>query len=121
MSKSKSFIDFEVWQKAHQLVLAIYKSTEKFPKEEQFGLTSQIRRAAVSVAANLVEGYKRKGKADKIRFYNISQASLEEVKYFIILAKDLNYLNDTESLLSMANEVGKMLESYINKMKENIK
>jgi four helix bundle protein len=111
-------MDFEVWQKAHLLVLEVYNLTKQFPKEEQFGLTSQIRRAAVSVAANLVEGYKRKGKADKIRFYNISQSSLEEVKYFIILAKDLNYLADTVSLLSLSNEIEKMLESYINKMKE---
>lgn len=118
MGSTKSFMDFEVWQKAHQLVLSIYKSTKQFPKEEQFGLTSQIRRAGVSVAANLVEGYKRKGKADKIRFYNISQASLEEVKYFIILAKDLDYIEDNLNLLSMTDEIGKMLESYIKKMKE---
>lgn len=116
MGTTKSFLDFEVWQKAHKLVLEIYLETKHFPKEEQFGIISQIRRAAVSVAANLVEGYKRQGKADKLRFYNISKASLAEVNYFVILARDLNYTKNT-NLLELIDEVGRMLETYTKKMK----
>ncbi|MBL8191591.1 MAG: four helix bundle protein, partial [Acidobacteria bacterium] len=74
-AKSKNFREVDVWKKAHQWVLAIYKLTECFPKHEVFGLTSQLRRAAVSVPANIAEGFKRQGKGDKIRFYNIAQAS----------------------------------------------
>ncbi len=80
-SKSKNFQDVETWKKAHQWVLSIYKVTERFPKQEMFGLTSQLRRAAVSVPANIAEGFKRRGTGDKIRFYNIAQASLEECCY----------------------------------------
>lgn len=118
MKPSKSFQDILVWQKAHQLVLAIYKDTYQYPKEELFGLTSQIRRAVVSVPANIAEGFKRTGIKDKLRFYNIAQSSLEEVKYFLILSKDLGYIN-SEATLTKANEVGKMLEIYSQKAKEN--
>ncbi|MCD4734749.1 MAG: four helix bundle protein [Bacteroidales bacterium] len=116
MGETKSFLDLEVWQKAHKLVLEIYKQTQNFPDFELFGITSQLRRAAVSVPANLVEGYKRVGKADKIRFYNIAQSSLEETKYLILLATDLNYINSSD-IGTMIGEVGKMLESYIKKMR----
>jgi four helix bundle protein len=75
--KSKSFEDVVVWQKAHSWVLAVYRFTEKFPKHETFGLASQFRRAAVSVPANFAEGFKKRGSADKVRFYNIAQGSLE--------------------------------------------
>jgi len=78
---SKSFEDVEVWQKAHFWVLAIYRFTEKFPKYELFGLTAQLRRAAVSIPANFAEGFKKKGKADKACFYNIAQGSIEECRY----------------------------------------
>jgi four helix bundle protein len=88
---SKSFEDVIVWQKAHQWVLGIYRLTSCFPREELFGLTSQLRRAAVSVPANIAEGFKRLGKGDKLRFYNTSQASLEECRYHLILARDLGY------------------------------
>ena len=78
MEKTKTFEDLLVWKCAHEFVLEVYKITETFPKNEVFGLTSQFRRAAVSVAANIAEGYKKKGKADKLRFFNMSQGSLEE-------------------------------------------
>lgn len=81
VNKSKSFQDLNVWKKAHAWVLGIYRLTECFPKHELFGLTSQLRRAAVSVPANIAEGFKKKGAADKARFYNISQGSLEECRY----------------------------------------
>ena len=108
---SKRFEDVEVWRKAHAWVLGIYKFTEGFPKHELFGLTSQLRRAAVSVPANFAEGFKKRGLADKIRIYNIAQGSLEESRYFLILARDLQY-GDSNSLLRSAEEISKMLESY---------
>lgn len=81
-----------MWQKAHKFVLSVYKNTASFPKEELFGLTSQFRRAAVSIAANIAEGYKKKGTKDKLRFFNISQGSIEECRYYLILSRDLNYI-----------------------------
>src|SRR5688572_30544052 len=90
-SPSKSFRDLIVWQKAHQLVLDVYKETKSFPKEELYGLTSQVRRASVSVAANIAEGFKKKGSADKMRFMNIAQGSLSETEYYLMLAADLSY------------------------------
>jgi four helix bundle protein len=83
---TKTFRELLFWQKAHTLVLEIYKLTEDFPKLELFGLTSQIRRSAVSIAANIAEGYKKKNNLDKARFFNISQGSLEETLYYLILA-----------------------------------
>jgi len=109
---SKSFTELIVWQKSHQLVLDIYKFTEGFPKTEMFGLTSQLRRSIVSVCANIAEGYKKKGKPDKIRFMNISQGSLAESHYYLILAQDLNYGNNS-ALLEKLNEVSKLIEAYI--------
>jgi four helix bundle protein len=76
--------DLIVWQKAHQLVLAIYKATKTFPKDEMYGIVSQIRRAAVSVPANISEGFRRRTKADKQRFLTIAHGSLEETRYFLI-------------------------------------
>ena len=108
---SKSFEDLIVWQKAHKFVLEIYKYTDDFPKKETYGLTSQFRRAAVSIAANIAEGYKKKGLKDKARFYNISQGSLEECRYFLILAKDLNY-GDNLKLMQLLTETSKLLEAY---------
>src|SRR5688572_18855288 len=80
---AKSFEDLIVWQRAHEFVLGVYGLTARFPRDELFGLTSQLRRAAVSVAANIAEGFKRRGKGDKLRFYNTSQASLEECRYHL--------------------------------------
>jgi len=110
---ARSFRDLIVWQKAHQLVLAVYTNTKGFPKEEVYGLTSQIRRSASSVAANIAEGFKKKGNADKLRFYNISQGSLSETEYHLILADDLHYGEMTQ-LKIQAEEVSKLLESYMD-------
>jgi four helix bundle protein len=112
MTHSQRFEDVELWKKAHSWVLKIYKLTENFPKQEIFGLTSQLRRAAVSVPANFAEGFGKFGLKDKIRFYNVSQGSLEESRYYLILAKDLNY-GETKILLSEATEISKMLGGYI--------
>ena len=109
--KARTFQDLIVWQKAHQFVLAVYRSTRQFPKEEVFGLTAQFRRAAVSVPANIVEGFKRKGKKDKSRFMNIAQASLEECRYYCLLSKDLEYM-DMNGHLEQLEEVSKLLDAY---------
>ena len=114
---AKSFQDLFVWQKAHQLVLQIYSISKTFPKEELFGLTSQLRRSTVSVPANIAEGFKRKGKKDKLRFLNIAQASLEETRYYLILVQDLKY-TDTLKFLHLLEEVSKMLMAYCRTMNQ---
>lgn len=111
MKKASKFEDLIVWQKAHSLVLKVYEITKSFPKTEQFGLTSQFRRAAVSIPANIAEGFKKKGKADKLKFFNISQGSLEECRYYFILMKDLKYANNDE-LLDNIEVVSKLLNAY---------
>jgi four helix bundle protein len=108
---AKSFEDLIVWQKAHQFVLGVYKLTENFPKHELYGLTSQLRRAAVSIPANIAEGFRKKGRADKARFMNIAQGSIEECRYYLILSRDLNYAN-IQTEMSGLIEVSKLLESY---------
>ncbi len=115
---SQNFQDLVVWQKAHQLVLEVYRYSESFPKEEMFGLTSQLRRAIISVAANIVEGFKKRGKPDKMRFINIAQGSLEECRYYFILAQDLQYGN-SKHLEKMAEEVSKLMESYNSSIKSS--
>lgn len=106
-----AFTDLIVWQKAHAFVLAIYKMTEAFPRSETYGLTSQFRRAATSIATNIAEGFKKRSSADKARFFNIAQGSLEECQYYLILAHDLGYA-DTTSLRPQLDEVAKILEAY---------
>jgi four helix bundle protein len=117
-SPAKSFRELVVWQKAHALVLAVYKLSKAFPKEEIYGLTSQMRRSSVSVAANIAEGFKKKGPADKLRFLNISQGSLSETEYYLILANDLGYGKDISVLMNDAEEVSRILESYMNAMRQ---
>jgi four helix bundle protein len=108
---AKTFRDLVVWQKAHQLVLAIYELTAHFPKSETYGLTLQMRKAAVSVPANIAEGFRRRGKADKVRFLNTSEASLEESRYYLILSKDLGY-GETANILDSLVEVSRLLNAY---------
>ena len=110
----KSFKDLIVWQKAHYLVLASYKATKTYPKDELYGLTSQTRRAIVSVAANIVEGYKRNTDKQTLQFLNISDASLEEFKYLMFLSKDLGYisLETYESIFKNSEEVGRLLSGF---------
>ena len=110
---SKTFQDLIVWQKAHQFVLSAYRLSQAFPKSETYGLTSQFRRAAVSIAANIAEGFRKKGKADKLRFFNIAQGSLEESRYYLILAQDLGY-GDVSTLNPLLGEVSKLLDAYMN-------
>ena len=117
MSPSRSFEDVAVWQKAHAWVLAVYRFTAKMPKHELFGLTAQLRRASVSVPANFAEGFKRQSRPDKLRFYNISQGSLEECRYYLRLAQDLGY-GDVSKLLVELSEISQMLESYARKVRD---
>lgn len=114
MEKTRTFKELIVWQKSHKLVLEIYRTTKSYPKEEVYALTSQIRRASVSIAANISEGYKKKTKASKLNFLNISEGSLEEVKYYILLSKDLEYITEKEydTLEKMCDEVGRLINGY---------
>lgn len=112
MNRSKSFKDLIVWQKAHRFVLKVYKFTSRFPKEEKYGLTSQFRAAAISIAANIAEAFAKRTKPEKIRLMNIAQGSLEECRYYIVLSNDLDYGTDKE-LDELAEESSKLLISYI--------
>jgi four helix bundle protein len=107
-----------VWQKAHRFVLATYAITATFPRCEIYCLTSQMRRAAISIAANIAEGFTRRGAPEKIRFLNISQGSLEECRYYLILTQDLGYggTADMEVLLA---EVSKVLLTYASAIESN--
>jgi four helix bundle protein len=108
---SRSFRDILAWRKAHDFVLGVYEYTKDFPKHETFCLVSQMRRAAISVTANIAEGFRRRGRADKVHFMNIAQASLEESRYYLILAQDLGYA-DTGNLAIAAEEVSRLLSAY---------
>ena len=117
-----SFENIIAWQKAHQFVLLTYKVTRHFPEDEKFGLTSQFRRAAVSIEANIAEGYKKLSKADKLRFFNIAQGSLEECRDYHVLSRDLGYLDSTEfeNLHQSIEETSKFLNSYCNAIAHNV-
>ena len=116
-----SFENIIAWQKAHSFVLLTYRVTGHFPKDEIFGLTSQFRRAAVSIEANIAEGYKKLSKADKLRFFNISQGSLEECRDYIILSRDLGYISSTEfeDLHASIENTSKFLNSYCRAIVSN--
>ena len=108
---ARTFQDLLVWRKAHGFVLDVYALTATFPKFETYGLASQMRRAAISIPANIAEGFRRRGKADKARFLNIAEGSVEECRYFLILAKDLGY-GDTLAISAALEEVSKLLCAY---------
>jgi four helix bundle protein len=108
---ARSFEDLIVWQKAHAWVLLVYRLSELFPSKENYALTSQLRRAAMSVPANVAEGFKKRGPRDKLRFFNIAQGSLEESRYFLILARDLGY-GEVREALEKLEEVSRLLEAY---------
>lgn len=116
-----SFENIIAWQKAHQFTLNVYRQTRLFPKEETFCLTSQFRRAAVSIEANIAEGSKRISRKAKLSFFNISQGSLEECRNYLILAKDLGYLeeNDILSLFSDLELTSKFLNAYSKAVANN--
>ena len=117
----KSYKELIVWQKAYQLTLMIYKETEKFPRSEVFGISSQLRRASVSIVSNIAEGYQRQHGGEYIQFLSIAFGSCAEVETQLLLCKDLNYLSESNSVIltNLLTEVGKMLYALITKIKEN--
>jgi len=115
MEPARTFKELVAWQRSHQFTLSVYELTARFPRQEIFGLTSQLRRAAVSVAANIAEGFKRRSHRDKLRFFNIAQASLEECRYYLILTEDLHY-GETARAAALLEEASKCLEGYINRI-----
>jgi four helix bundle protein len=111
LQPARTFEDLIVWTKAHEFVLLVYKFTATFPKQETYGLCSQMRRAAVSIPGNIAEGFRRHGRADKIRFMNFAQGSLEECRYYLILARDLSY-GSTDGMRTLLEEVSRLLHAY---------
>ncbi len=108
---AKTFQDLIVWQKAHQFALAVYHYSDYFPQKEVYSLTSQLRRAAVSIPANIAEGFKNETKSAKARLISTAQGSLAQCRYYLILAKDLGY-GDNQQLMPQLEEVSKLLEKY---------
>jgi four helix bundle protein len=115
---ARTFKDLIVWQKAHRFVLAAYALTANFPRCEIYCLTSQIRRAAISIPANIAEGFTRRGDPDKIRFLNMSRGSLEECRYYMILVQDLGY-GVTADIEVLLEEVSKLLSAYASDVEAN--
>jgi four helix bundle protein len=109
--RAKTFRDVLAWQRAHALVLSVYRLSEGFPRHELFGLTGQLRRAAVSVAANIAEGFTRQGDPDKLRFLNLARGSLEECRYYLILCRDLGYGDPTDAEAGL-EEASRLLARY---------
>ena len=117
----KDFRTLKVWEKAHALTLAIYKSTEEFPKQEMYALTNQIQRAGVSIPANIAEGCGKDSDAELKRYFVISMGSTSELEYLLLLAHDLGYLtpHNFQTLTNNLIEVRKMLNAFIQKLKAN--
>jgi len=111
----KSFMDLKVWRKAHELTLSVYQVTKSFPNDEKFGLVAQVRRSSASVPTNIVEGFKRHTKRDQMHFFNLSESSLEETKYQLLLSRDLGYISmlSYDELFQKAEEIGRMLHGYV--------
>ena len=120
MIKTQSFKEIVAWQKAHAFVVQVYRVCSSFPNYERYGLCSQFERAAVSIAANIAEGYRKDGIADKLRFLNISQGSLEECRYYILLSYDLNYIDISKynDMNQSIEEVSRLLNAYYKGIKE---
>ena len=115
----KTFKDIVAWNKAHRLVLMVYEITENYPKCEEYCLKPHTRKTAISIPSNIAEGFKRKSKADSIRFYNIADGSLEELKYQLLLGKDLDYINNNKhnNVMTLADEVGRTLSGWMKSQK----
>jgi four helix bundle protein len=120
--EEKAFRKLIVWKRAHTMTLAVYKATENFPRHEMFGLTSQIRRSAASVGANIAEGYALGSSANYLRHLNIAVGSLAETEYHLELAHDLSYLADTEhsQLCGQVSEIGYLLSRLKASIERNI-
>ena len=107
----ESFEDLVVWQKAHQFVLSVYHYSDYFPQKEIYGLTSQFRRAAISIAGNIAKGFKKRGCDEIAGFLDAAEGSLEECRYYLVLAKDLGY-GDNPEMLPQLEELSRLLEQY---------
>lgn len=118
--KIQTFTDLNAWKEAHKLVLAVYELVKSFPKEEVFGLTSQMRRCAVSVTSNIAEGFSRQSYKDKVHFYVMAQGSLTELQNQLLIARDVNYMSTDafQRLEAQAVSVHKLLNGLIKKSKE---
>ncbi len=116
-----TYKDLKVWQKADELALQVYTSTKKFPKDEVYGITSQVRRAALSGPTNIVEGYARKGDKELARFVNIALGSIAETEYLLAFAQRLGYLTENEysQVEMLRSEVGKLLWSFYKTVSKN--
>jgi four helix bundle protein len=112
------FTELKVWQRSHALVLQVYRLTKTFPPDERYGLIAQLRRAVLSVPANIAEGSKRLTNADYARFLNIAEGSLAETEYLLMVSRDLHYLSGAEvkSVIAEADEIGKMLHGLRSKV-----
>ena len=117
---TQSFKEIYAWQKAQKKKKMVYKECASFPNYERFGLCSQFQRAAVSIPANIAEGYRKDGMADKLRFLNIAQGSLEECRYYILLSYELSYINNNSynMLNASIEETSKLLNAYYKGIKE---
>lgn len=115
----KNFRELKVWEKGHELTMAVYRATARFPNEERYGLTSQIRRSSVSVPANIAEGCGRGSDAELARFLQIAAGSASELEYHLLLANQLEMLDAPEHgrLAKQVTEVKRMLTSFIKKLK----
>jgi len=116
----KSFYDLDAWKKAHEFTLQIYTMTKRLPKEELYGMTSQLRRASASISANIAEGFSRYHYNDKIRFYHNSRGSLSETQNFLFLAKDLTFLTDREfsNLFNLSEEINRLINGLIRSIEK---
>lgn len=117
MAKAKTYRDLEVWQLAHEFVMEVYRLCKQFPEEERFGLTSQLKKSSVSVASNIAEGFTRWGPNDKVKFYNISEASLTEADYQMFLAGELKYC-DPSTALDIGDRLKPKLARLINSIRK---
>ncbi len=118
--KIKDFYDLDAWQKANKLIIEVYKVTKKFPRDELYGITSQLRRAASSITANIAEGFSRYHFNDKIRFYHNARGSVSEAQSFFFLSKDLGYLalSDFDELFNSSKEVGMLINGLIRSIEK---
>ncbi|MBI4714305.1 four helix bundle protein [Candidatus Uhrbacteria bacterium] len=119
MNKILHFTDLIVWQKGHKLVIQVYFCVEKFPEHERFGLSSQLSRSVVSVTSNIAEGFGRRTKREKVRYYDIALGSLYEVQNQLLVAKDVHYISEQE--FQKTNELAKEVEKLLNSIIISIK
>lgn len=121
--KIKSFVDLRAWSEGHKLVLVIYETTKQFPKEEVFGLTNQLRRAAVSLTSNIAEGFSRASYKEKIQFYSIAIGSLTEIQNQLLIARDVGYISKTEfdGVAAQTIEVSKITNGLLKKSKDIVR